>query len=99
MHSYTACFGGCGRTNSQESVAVLTDVMDEQGNILTDHVWVKRENFLLDGTPLQKGERYSFSAEPFRYIKGACGTKAVKPLETDIGLRNIVFFALVCQKN
>lgn len=99
MHSYTARFVGCCRTNSQVSVAVLTDVMDERGNFLTDHVWFKQEKFHLNGTALQAGERYVFSAEPYRYIKGAYGTKAVKRLEIDIGLRNIVFFALECQKN
>lgn len=98
-HSYTARFAGCGRTSSKVNVAILTDVMDEQGNFLTDHVWVKQANFFLNGTPLQKGERYSFSAEPYRYIKGAHGTKAVKPLKADIGLRNVVFFARECQKN
>lgn len=95
-HSYSAMFGRIGRTTDNRKVAVLMDVMDEQGNSLTDHVWVQNSDFGLDGVSFKKGDRVFFSAEPYRYIKGVYRHRAVKRLQADIGLRNVVFWGHEC---
>lgn len=99
QHSYSARFCGIGRTNDQNMIALLTHVTDEYGISLTDHVWVNIQKQYLDDTPLKRGERIFFSAEPYRYIKGIYRNKAVKELQSDIGLRNVIFFGRECQKN
>ena len=40
-------------TASNKMVAVLTNVMDEQGNSLTDHVWIQDSDFSLNSHLLQ----------------------------------------------
>lgn len=99
QHSYSACFGRFGRTSDNRTVAILTQITDEEGHPLADHVWVKLQNFHLDDAPLKKGERVFFSAEPYRYIKGVYKSRAIKKLQSDIGLRNVIFFGRECQKN
>ena len=95
-HSYSANFGRIGMTASNKMVAVLTNVMDEQGNSLTDHVWVQDSDFSLNGVSFKRGEKVFFSAEPYRYIKGVYRRQAVKQLKADIGLRNVVFLGRGC---
>lgn len=90
-HFYSANFGRVSRTANNGTVAILKNVMDELGNLLSDHVWVMSRGFSLDGIPFKKGERVFFSAEPYRYIKGVYHHRAVKQLKADIGLRDVVF--------
>lgn len=92
-HLYSANFERIGITTDDRKVAILINVMDEQGNTLTDHVWIKNNecDFSLDGITFKKGDRVFFSAEPYRYIKGIRRHQAVKQLKVDIGLRNVVF--------
>ena len=99
QHSYSASFGRLSRTSDNKTVAILTQIRDEEGNPLADHVWVKLQNFCFDNAPLKKGERIFFSAEPYRYIKGIYKSRAIKKLQSDIGLRNVIFFGRECQKN
>lgn len=99
QHSYSARFNRIGKTNDQISVALLTQITDENGYALADHVWVNLQNSYLNDTSLKRGERIFFSAEPYRYIKGVYRNKAVKKLQSDIGLRNVIFFGHECQKN
>jgi len=95
-HSYSANFGRIGTTAGNRKVAVLMDVMDEQGKSLTDHVWVQNSDFSLDGVSFKRGDRVFFSAEPYRYIKGVYRHRAVKQLKADIGLRNVIFLGHEC---
>lgn len=71
QHSYSASFGRLGRTSDNKTVAILTQIRDEEGNPLADHVWVKLQN----------------------------KSRAIKKLQSDIGLRNVIFFGRECQKN
>jgi hypothetical protein len=98
QHTYSASFGHIAMTASNNKVAILMNVMDEQGHPLTDHVWIKNNEceFILDKVAFRRGERVFFTAEPYRYIKGSRGLKAYKQLEIDIGLRNIVFRGHEC---
>ena len=99
QHSYSARFGRFGRTTDNRTLAILTQIRDEEGHPLADHVWVKFQDIHLSDAPLKKGERIFFSAEPYRYIKGVYKNKAIKKLQSDIGLRNVIFFGRECQKN
>ena len=90
-HSYSANFGHMTTTTDNSKIAILMNVLDEQGHPLTDHVWIKCGDFSLDGITFKRGDRVFFSAEPYRYIKGVCRHRAVKQLKADIGLRNVVF--------
>lgn len=94
-HSYSADFGHIARTANNRKVAILMNVRDEQGRPLTDHVWIKNNEceFILDKITFKKGDRVFFSAEPYRYIKGARGNQAFKQLKVDIGLRNVIFWS------
>ena len=100
-HFYSANFGRIGTTTDDRKVAILINVMDEQGNALTDHVWIKNSecDFSLDGITFKKGDRVFFSAEPYRYIKGIWRHQAVKQLKVDIGLRNVIFNQVRTEKN
>lgn len=95
-HTYSADFGRIGTTTSNKKVAVLMNIMDEQGNSLTDHVWVQNSDFSLNGVSFKRGDRVFFSAEPYRYIKGVYRHQAVKQLKADIGLRNVIFCGHEC---
>lgn len=91
-HSYSADFGRIGKTTDNKKIAILMNVMDEQGHPLADHVWIKGTEFSLNGITFKRGDRVFFSAEPYRYIKGVCRHRAVKQLKSDIGLRNVIFW-------
>ena len=49
-------------TGEKKKTILFTNVRDEKGKIVTDHVWVKEDSYLKDQT-LTKGKVYTFEAK------------------------------------
>lgn len=58
------------RATGEEKTSILfRDLKDEDGNILSDHVWVKEDSYIKK-TTLEKGRIYSFEAKVGTYNRG-----------------------------
>jgi hypothetical protein len=73
-----------------EMTVCLTDLKDEQGNELCDHLWLVCRKQILN-LNLGEGDRVSFQARVKSYIKGYRGNRDDvfdKPIERDYKLSN-----------
>ena len=61
-------------TGEKKKTILFTNVRDEKGKIVTDHVWVKEDSYLKDQT-LTKGKVYTFEAKIGTYNRGRTATE------------------------
>lgn len=86
-HKYTATFIRTG-TKHGKATALMYDVTNESGKILTDHIWLV--GGIWRAVKLTVGDIVEFLATPYRYIKGYSGSKHAKTeFQTDIGLCDV----------
>lgn len=72
-NKYTATFVRDGVGGKRKNVLLIM-VRDEANHMLCDHVWVKYCNAF---ERLKPGDVISFTATPYRYIKGYSGNRHV----------------------
>ena len=73
-----------------EATILLMDIKDNNGKIVTDHIWFKMTKGFESLGELKKGNKIQFDARVKEYIKGYAGYKEEaqweKPLEEDCQL-------------
>ena len=85
-HKYNATYIRAGRSGKDRN-ALLIMLRDDNDHVLCDHIWVKWCNAFARMAP---GDIISFTATPYRYIKGYCGDKhATSDLAVDVSLKEI----------
>lgn len=59
-----------------ETTLILVDIKDNNGKIVTDHIWFKQIKGFVKINPLIEGDIIEFEARVKDYVKGYCGRKA-----------------------
>ena len=82
-HKYTATYVRAGTLGKTKN-ALLVMLRDEQDHLLCDHIWVKYCNAF---KRMNAGDLMSFTATPYRYIKGYSGDNhAMSDFSVDVSL-------------
>lgn len=85
-HKYNATFIRAGHSGRVRN-ALLIMLRDDSDHVLCDHIWVKWCNAFARMSP---GDIISFTATPYRYIKGYSGDKhATSDFAVDVSLKDI----------
>ena len=86
-HKYTATFVRSGTLGKYKN-ALIINIRDEHDHMLCDHLWVKWCGAFVR---MHAGDVMSFTATPYRYIKGYSGDKHVtSDFSVDIGLKEFI---------
>ena len=82
-HKYTATYVRAGTLGKTKN-ALLVMLRDDKEHLLCDHIWVRYCNAFVRMRP---GDLMSFTATPYRYIKGYSGDKhATSDFSVDVSL-------------
>ena len=84
-HKYNATFVRSGALGNKRS-ALFVVIRDENDHVLCDHLWVR---YVRAFDRLSAGDVISFTATPYRYIKGFSSASHATALASDIGLKEI----------
>lgn len=96
-HKYTATFVRTGRkvkrrAKNKKRTALFIDITSEDGVVLEDHLWIISAYW--DVAAFKPGDIISFTATPYRYIKGV-HPMAHESFQSDIGLKDVIVHGVV----
>ena len=82
-HKYTATYVRLGNKGIRNALLIM--LRDENNHVLCDHIWVPWCNAFVRMAP---GDLISFTATPYRYIKGYSGDQhATSDFSVDVSLK------------